>query len=100
MRGEGNPGGTSALDLSTWVPFPRFALNAQSSPGMTAELKRPHVRQMASHRSSSGHRRRYQMRAPAAALAALEIAVGGGGAALTFLQPVCIHRQAHGTARI
>ena len=46
----------------------------------------------------SGHFRRHQMGAAPVALAALEIAVGGGGAALAGLQLVGIHAKAHGAA--
>src|SRR4051794_38884760 len=39
------------------------------------------------------------MGTPTLALTALEIAVGGGGAAFTGLQAVGIHAQAHGATR-
>ena len=40
------------------------------------------------------------MGAPAGALSVLEVAVGGGGAALAGLEPVGVHGQAHGAARL
>src|SRR5207302_145438 len=39
-----------------------------------------------------------QMSSPARALATFKVAVAGGGAALTRLQPVRVHAQAHGAA--
>jgi hypothetical protein len=47
-----------------------------------------------------GHGRADQVGAPAGALAAFEVAVAGGGAALARLQPVGVHRQAHAAARL
>src|SRR6185503_8066185 len=47
-----------------------------------------------------GHGRAHQMRARAAALAALEIAVRGGGAALAVADLVGVHREAHRAARL
>src|SRR3954454_22295213 len=46
-----------------------------------------------------GHLGRDEVGAPATALAALEVAVGGGGAALARRQDVRVHAQAHGAAR-
>src|SRR5688500_12260997 len=47
-----------------------------------------------------GHRRAHQVRAPARALAALEVAVRGGGAALALLEAVGVHAEAHRAARL
>mmetsp|Transcript_32545 Transcript_32545/g.80233 ORF Transcript_32545/g.80233 Transcript_32545/m.80233 type:complete len:833 (+) Transcript_32545:138-2636(+) len=55
-----------------------------------------HVRELAADGRRRRHRRRHQVRAPAVALAPLEVAVGGGGAALLGQQLVGVHRQAHG----
>src|SRR5215204_4145631 len=46
-----------------------------------------------------GHLRRDEVRAPAAALAALEVAVRGRCTALARLQDVGVHAQAHRAAR-
>ncbi len=48
----------------------------------------------------SRHGGRDEMRAALEALAALEVAVRGRGAALFGFQPVIIHRKAHGAARL
>src|SRR5581483_238631 len=46
-------------------------------------------------RGSRGHRRADEVRAPARALTALEVAVRRGRAALARLEPVRIHRETH-----
>src|SRR4051812_25544159 len=46
-----------------------------------------------------GHQWRDEVRAAALALPAFEVAVRGGGAALTGLELVGVHAQAHGAAR-
>src|SRR4051794_20578344 len=46
-----------------------------------------------------GHLGRDEVRATAATLAALEVAVGGGGAALALGEDVGVHPQAHRAAR-
>jgi hypothetical protein len=48
----------------------------------------PDVDEMPRDRGSGRHRRADEMRAPAVALAALEVAVGGRGAALARFEPV------------
>ena len=86
---------------SHWVRFPRIASAMRiAGDDSSPYLKRANIGQMAGNRGRSRHRRRYQMGAPAAALTAFEIAVGGGGAAFARGQLVGIHRQAHGAARI
>ena len=50
-------------------------------------------------RSGSSHSGADKVRAPAVALAAFEVAVGGGGAALTRSQAVGVHGEAHRAAR-
>src|SRR5262249_44150577 len=57
-----------------------------------------HVNKAAGNGSGSGHRRAYQVRAPARSLAPLEVAIAGGSAALAGLEPVGIHAQAHGAS--
>src|SRR5690606_18176931 len=51
--------------------------------------------QRAAHRGGGGDQRRHQVGAAALALPALEVAVGGGGAALPGLERVGVHAQAH-----
>src|SRR3984885_8710328 len=58
----------------------------------------PHVDEPASDRGCCGHRGRYEMGAAFVALAALEIAVRGRGAALAGAKLVGVHRQAHRAA--
>ena len=59
----------------------------------------PDVDEVALDGGGGGHLRRHEVRAAAAALAALEVAVGGGGAALARRQDVGVHAQAHRAAR-
>src|ERR1700733_5602088 len=54
--------------------------------------------EVAGHGGGGGDRGRDQMGAPALALAALEVAVGGGGAALAGGELVRVHAQAHRAA--
>src|SRR5690349_15058937 len=65
-------------------------------PRFSAEVA--DVGQLAGEGGGGGHRRAHQMGAAAAALAALEIAVRGRGAALLGLELVGVHRQAHRAA--
>src|SRR5262245_38705911 len=58
-------------------------------------LPRDHTRQRGLRCEHWAH----QVGTAAAALAAFEIAVGGGGAALAGLEDVRVHAEAHGTAR-
>src|SRR6185369_10354448 len=60
----------------------------------------PHVDEMAGNRRRGRHRRADEVRAPARALPAFEIAVRGGRAALAGFEPVGVHRQAHRAARL
>src|SRR5215472_16731639 len=69
-----------------------FALKKSARP------EGPHVGEMAGDGGGGGHGGAHQVGAPAAALAAFEIAVGGGRAALAGRHLVRVHRQAHGTA--
>src|SRR5436853_467462 len=50
---------------------------------------------MPGHRRRGGHRGAHQMRSAALALAALEVAVRGRGAALAGLELVGVHGEAH-----
>src|SRR5690606_20785203 len=59
-----------------------------------------YIDKMAGHRRCRGHRRAHQVGAATGALAALEIAVGGGRAMLAAAQLVRVHRQAHRAARL
>src|SRR3954453_18615020 len=54
--------------------------------------------QRAPHRGGSRHERRDEMRAPALALAALEVSVGCRGAALPGGELVGVHPEAHRAA--
>src|SRR5690606_31913401 len=57
------------------------------------------VGDLAREGGGDGHDRAHQQSAPGGrALAALEVAVAGGGADLAVLQLVRVHRQAHGAA--
>src|SRR5581483_10187252 len=58
------------------------------------------VDEVAGDRRRRGHGRADEVRAAALALAALEVAVRGGGAALPRLQHVRVHAQAHRAARL
>src|SRR5690242_4731685 len=58
------------------------------------------VDEMSGNRGSCSHRRRNEMRAALIALAALEIAVRGRGAALAGRELVGIHRKTHRAARL
>src|SRR5258705_13645936 len=58
----------------------------------------PHIDEPAGYRGCRRHGRRHQMRAAFIALAALEIAVRGRGAALAGLEFVGIHGEAHRAA--
>ena len=59
----------------------------------------PDVDEMALDRGRGRHLRGDEVGAPAAALTALEVAVGGRGAALARLEDVRVHAQAHRAAR-
>src|SRR5947207_16029253 len=60
--------------------------------------KRADIDEMAGDGGGRGHLRADQVGAPAAALAAFEVAVGGGGAALAGEEDIGVHAQAHGAA--
>src|SRR6266511_2088164 len=60
----------------------------------------PHVDQVAGDRRRRGHRRRHQVRAPARALPALEVAVRGRGAPFAWRQDVRVHPEAHRAAGV
>src|SRR5882757_9604290 len=55
---------------------------------------------MAGYGGCGGHYGAYQVGAAVFALAALEIAIGGAGAALVGRQHVCIHADAHAAAGV
>src|SRR5262249_21749420 len=57
-----------------------------------------YVDEMTGDRGRGGHRRRHQVGAALVALATLEIAVRGRGAALARREFVWVHGEAHGTA--
>src|ERR1700689_4140100 len=60
--------------------------------------QRPHIGEAAGDGGGGGHGRADEMGAAAAALAALEIGVGGRGAALARLELVGVHGEAHRAA--
>src|SRR5512146_2038224 len=62
------------------------------------ELPGAHIDEVPTDGGGGSHRRADQVSAPAATLAALEVAVTGGCAALAGLQGVGVHAQAHGAA--
>src|SRR6266571_9488965 len=55
---------------------------------------------MASNGGGSGHDRADQMRAAVLALAALEVAIRGAGAAFVWRQDVRVHSDAHAASRV
>src|ERR1035438_664867 len=57
------------------------------------------VDEVAGDGRGDGHLGAHQMGASAGTLAALEVAVGGGGAALAGDEAVGVHGEAHGAAR-
>src|SRR3954454_17046459 len=64
----------------------------------TSASEAAHVDEVTGDRGCSSHRRTHQMRSAAGTLAAFEIAVRGGSAAFTRLQPIIVHREAHRAA--
>src|SRR5919199_76178 len=58
------------------------------------------VREVARDGGGGGHRRADEVRAPAAPLPALEVAVARGGATLAGPQDVRVHAEAHRAARL
>src|SRR5260370_23693132 len=58
------------------------------------------VHEMAGNRGGGGHDRADEMRAAVLALAALEIAIAGAGAALVRWQDVGVHADAHAAAGV
>src|SRR5919199_126209 len=58
------------------------------------------VREVARDGGGGGHRRADEVRAPAAPLPALEVAVARGGATLAGPQDVGVHAEAHRAARL
>jgi hypothetical protein len=63
-------------------------------------LEAADIDEMPEHARSSGHRRADQMGATASALAAFEIAIAGGRAALAGFEAIRVHRQTHRTTRL
>src|SRR3981189_2093494 len=72
----------------------RLSRNRSSAPDSSAPGA--NVDELAGDRGGGGHRGRHQMGAALVALAALEIAVRGRGAALARLELVRVHGEAHG----
>src|SRR6185312_1173340 len=58
------------------------------------------IDEMAGDRGCRGHGRRHQMGAALETLTAFEIAVRSRSAAFVRLQPIIVHGQAHGAARL
>src|SRR5579875_3908256 len=67
---------------------------------LTLKFPLTDVCEVSGDRRGSGHLRTHQMRASTASLAAFKIAVAGGRTALTRLQNVRVHAQAHRAARL
>src|SRR3546814_10777488 len=65
--------------------------------GLLAKV--PDIDEMAGDGGGGGHRRAYQMRAPALALAAFEITIRGRGAAFPRFEAIRVHGQAHRATR-
>src|SRR5215510_9873362 len=86
------------------VFFTRTGVQPASSAGAGFRPKTlsplPHVDEMPGDRRGGRHRRRDEVGAALEALAALEIAVRGGSAALLRLQLVRVHGKAHRAARL
>src|SRR5258708_8681676 len=82
---------TFALSSSITRPFSTVNFSIALAPA-------PDVDEVAGNRCRGSHHRAHQVRAAARALAALEIAVGGRGAALAGFQPVGIHAETHRAA--
>src|SRR3954471_18653161 len=82
----------STLARSSGATNPFKTVNlSMSAPG-------PDVDEVAGDRGGRRHRGAHQVRAPADALAAFEIAVRRGRAALARVEPVRVHAQAHRAA--
>src|SRR5690625_7686253 len=73
-------------------------VEGQPKPGSADRLEVGRGGQGATHGRGGGHHRGDQVGAPALALPALEVAVGGGGRPLPRLQLVGVHAQAHRAA--
>src|SRR6202035_868791 len=73
-------------------------LAALRRPGMTVLFPLPHVDEMPRNRRGGSHGRRDEMGAALVALAALEVAVRGRGAALAGIELVGVHGEAHRAA--
>src|SRR5215218_2427486 len=82
---------TSARSSTLTAPFTCLT-GSTSAPA-------PDIDEVPLDRRRRGHLRRDQVGAPAAALAALEVAVGGRCAALAGREDVGVHAQAHRAAR-
>src|SRR2546427_607181 len=66
--------------------------------GCNVELA--HIHEMAGNGRGGGHDRADQVRAAVLALAALEVAIRGAGAALVRRQDVRVHADAHAASRV
>src|SRR5690606_34810844 len=63
--------------------------------GFAGRLELADIGEATGHGRGGGHRRAQQVGAPTLPLPALEVAVGGGGAALPARENVGVHAQAH-----
>src|SRR5690606_41020262 len=97
----------STLDRRSGTPIPLCTVKGSIgfSPGVEKVKGGLSVQiggrgQPAAHRGGRGDQRGDQVRAAALALPALEVAVGGGGAALAGRELVGIHAEAHRAARL
>src|SRR3990167_7760565 len=96
----------STIPVRMAMAAPRPALST-GSPNQSRNRARgsmseelPDVDDMAGDGGGRGHGRAHQVGASAPALTALEVAVGGRGAAFARRQAVGVHAQAHGAARL
>src|SRR5438034_10510109 len=71
-----------------------------AAAAIVSHVEFTHVDEMASDGGGCGHDRADQMRPAVLALAALEIAVAGAGAALVRRKNVRVHADAHAAARV
>src|SRR6476620_649021 len=89
--------GRTAAGCATGGTIAGAAPGAAGEPGL---IPLAHVDEMSGDGRRCRHRRRHQVCTSLVALPALEVAVGGRGAALARRQLVGIHGEAHRAARL
>src|SRR5271165_689431 len=82
---------------SRWLIAPEMVSIASTGQRSSRSVPAPYVHEAPLDRGRGGHLGGDEMGAPAPPLAALEVAVGGRGAAFPGLQDVGVHPQAHRT---